>query len=268
MNKRRILVGTPLKNGMSGHFLNGLVPMLESDFPGIDLKFVTVGGPSVNFARNELAYIAVKEKYDGLVQIDEDLQWSLPDLFRILTRAQDIVAGVYCVKIPGPTTWLYKPKPGAVVRPDGLLDCDEVAAGFLYTSTSALVRIQSANPEREFIHRERSAEVLDTHMEWFPMGVVGPRSAEERLAAVLKVLSGIPVAQVKGFLPSMAFEAVRNAAISPQPAGSLLGEDYYFCRLAAKAGIPVYADLGCVIPHLGPEPHPITPAMVTTNPIP
>lgn len=39
---------------------------------------------------------------------------------------------------------------------------------------------------------------------------------------------------------------------------TLLGEDFYFCRLAKESGFPIYADFGArIIPHWGPAAFPL-----------
>lgn len=175
---KRLLVGTPVKHGISAGFINCLFSFRRS-LERFDVDFHAVQGQAVNFARNDLAQKAVNEGYDGLLQIDEDMFFG-GEHARILEHGDKIIGGAYCVKRGGPPKWLFVPKPGASETPDGLLDCSTIATGFLYTPTSALVRIREANPEHAYNYFEGSPDPLpEPRFEWFPMGIVNKRLVGE-----------------------------------------------------------------------------------------
>ena len=241
----KLLIATPLKAGMSGKFLNGLVPTLRQT----PHDFITVEGPCVNFARNDAAQMAVNGGYDALLQIDEDIRWNAGHVVRILSHGVDIVAG--CYKVRGGDAWLHYESPEATLHlsTSGLQPCIRVPAGFLYTTTKALRAIRDANPDRWYDQREGSDERTPVHMEWFPMGVVGEATASGKLDRIKGILALIPRMETKGYIPSTALEKIREVVEKPGEPGRLLGEDYYFCELATRAGFTVYTDTKLQLEH-------------------
>lgn len=242
----KLLIATPLKAGMSGKFLNGLVPLLRTT----PHDFITVEGPCVNFARNDAAQIAVDQGYDGLLQIDEDIRWTIDHVTRILSHSVDIVAG--CYRARGGGDWLHRvaPEVDLQLTTSDLVPCIRVPTGFLYTSVKALRVIWDANPDRWYRIRENSDLALSsTHMEWFPMGVIGDCSATAKLDRIRGILSLIPRMENKGYIPSTALEKIREVVEAKGEPGRLIGEDYYFCDLALRAGFTVYADTKLQLEH-------------------
>jgi hypothetical protein len=266
--KRKLLVATPIKNGCDSSFLNFLVPYLKTKYADMETDFLVVDGPSVNFARDEAAYRAVEGGFTDLLQVDDDMGAKMAHVDRILSFDVDLVGGIYCKRRPGKPFWLFVPRPNAEKQPNGLLECSAIATGFMRVKVEALVGVQKAFPEREFACKHDASDDLTVRMEWFPMGVVGPRTAEARLEKVKEILAKLPEVQNRRATIPMAFVSeLRDAIYSVQPAGRLIGEDYGVCRLFRKAGYKCWADVdGAIIPHVGFAAYPITPDMVGFGP--
>jgi hypothetical protein len=209
----------------------------------------------------------VKGSFDRMLMLDTDHPCTLEHVTRILSHDHEqypIISGLYCMKRPGRPFFLGIKAKGAKPDANHLLLADFLPTGFLSVSVSALRKIAETHPEREFYVQD---DVLvpgprttqQTMFEWFPIGVKGPRTAEARLKRVRAILKSPPAA-----IDTLV--AIEDALFDPQPPGNLLGEDYYFSRLATESGIPMYLDTGCLVPHLGVIPYPLTdPSLIATD---
>lgn len=252
---KKLLIATPLREGASSNYIQELMDVASRGVPGYDVQTIFIAGPSVNFARNEIAYHAVRHGFDELVQVDEDLMHWGKNLPRLMSHDVDVVGGVYCKKRPGKPSWLFTPRPkegGVTVDDRGLIECSGIATGFLRCRVEVLKKIMRDNPERQFAVKATPQDPVTVRCDWFPMGVWGPGTHEGRLRMIRELLQiGADINQIK------------QAAFDFEPAGRLLGEDYFFCALARMSGFKVYADLGMgVLPHIGNSAYPITQEMV------
>lgn len=252
---KKLLLATPLREGASSNYIQELMDIANRGVPGYEVQTIFLSGPSVNFARNEIAYHAVAHDFDELVQVDEDLMHWGRNLPRLMSHDVDVVGGVYCKKRPGKPTWLFTPLPkpeGVSIQDNGLIECSGIATGFLRCRVEVLRKIMRDNPERVFSAKATAEEPVTTRCDWFPMGVWGPGTHEGRLRLIREELQlGADLNRIK------------QIAFDYEPPGRLLGEDYYFCALARQSGFKVYADLGMgVLPHIGNSAYPITQEMV------
>lgn len=281
MTKRKILIGTPIKAGVSAKFLSGFIEILRHSHPELDLDHCFHSGTAVNFARNEICHYARKIKARELVFIDEDMDFQLGHWTRLLSHTEvDIVAGLYPKKLPGRPFWLTNLQEGKEIDPvTGLCEVEEIATGFMKIRVdTVLERMAEEYPENEYYVRTHTAGLPPegeraTSHEFFPMGVMGPRSAGARLERVKLALEKSPFDQ--GEINSdmdrddwiWLVEKIWLACYDEQLPGNLFGEDYSFCRRARAIGFKVHADFGMPpIGHIGPATYPITPDMVGLDP--
>lgn len=251
---KRLLIATPLRDGASSNYVKELVPLIKNGIKGYDIHTLFIAGPSVNFARNEIAFYAMNEGFDELVQIDEDLMHWERYLPRLMSHDVDIVAGVYCKKKTGKPFWLFTPKPGASAQPDGLLEVNGVATGFLRTKVHVLREMFDRFPDNKFTAKAHEGDPTTIRYDWFQMGVIGKGTPAGRLEEIRTALGDL----------NTTVEDIRRIATEPREPGRLLGEDYYFCRNARAAGFRIFVDLGMgILPHVGNISYPITKAMVT-----
>lgn len=275
MTKRKILIGTPIKAGVSAKFLSGFIDILRHSHPELDLDHCFHSGTAVNFARNEICHYARKIKARELVFIDEDMDFQLGHWTRLLSHTEvDIVAGLYPKKIPGRPFWLTNLQEGKEIDPvTGLCEVEEIATGFMKIRVdTVLERMAEEYPENEYYVRTHTAGLPPegeraTSHEFFPMGVMGPRSAGARLERVKSLLGHYNNPETTYPHAATILGAISEACYDEQLPGNLFGEDYSFCRRARAIGFKVHADFGMPpIGHIGPATYPITPDMVGLDP--
>lgn len=241
--KPRVLVATPVKGGIPPFYLNGLVGMLKN-LTDADYVPAVAFATYVNVGRNDLVEQAKAEKCDEILFIDSDVEWTAEHVRRIRSHDVDIVAGVYTKRKEGEPEWTFHHKPGAMFNAQSLVECNDVAAGFLRVKMHVFDAIKAKNPRRLYQHKGQT----EPRCEYFPIGLVGPGTAEGRLQAIESVLSDFP-----GILSTeqMTERIVAILAANTLPPAEMLGEDFQFCRLAREAGFTVWADLGCRLRHDG-----------------
>lgn len=254
---RSVLIATPIRNGTDSNYVRSLIASLQAELP-FRLHFEVVGNTYVSFARNTLAAWAIEHDFDDVLWVDDDMLYTVEHLRRILSHPQDIIVGaVYCKRKPGEPEWLFVPKLDARQLPSGLLECTGVATGFLRTPVSLLRKMADRFPDRRYRHQHPTTKAESVRTEFFPMGLVGPGTAEGRLESIRYTLAD------ESLKANDLLIQIREAAFGIREPGMLRGEDYYFCRLARQAGIQVFVDLGMQpIQHVGSVPFPITPEMV------
>lgn len=278
MEKRRILISTPVRGGISPRYLAGFIQVMKKHQPELDISHIFHSGTSVNFARNEICHYAIATDVREIVFIDDDMAWDITYWDRLISHVDlDIVAGLYCKKVPGPPFWLTNLAEGKEIDPKtGVCEVDEIATGFMKIRVdTVLKRMQEEYPEREYYAKfkkegEKGPGDDGTAFEFFPMGVMGPRSPGARLLRIKEILSRpLPADDSDRGLHmlSLRLQEIEDACYDAQPPGNLFGEDYYFCRAARACGFKIHCDFGMPpVGHIGPATYPITPAMVGLDP--
>lgn len=253
IKKRHVLIATPIKNGASSDYMQGLMSIMLNPHPKYLFTQCVIQGPSVNFARNECVEYGYEKPVDELLFIDDDMMFNMSFAERVLSHDVDIVGGIYCKRQPGPPKWLLNPKAGAKVQPDGLIEVDDIATGFMRIKMSVFRKLYEKMPERHFLVTTSGRD--EVRCEYFPMGVVGPRTADARLERITEILDRRRESDTH--MPDNEYlSEIANAVHDSQPPGILRGEDYYFTHLARKHGFRVYADTHLVVRHLGAYPYP------------
>lgn len=271
MNKR-CLIASPGRHNLGLHYITLFESLIRQGVPGWSFEYLVEGANSaLNVARNLLAQAAVKGNFDRVLFLDTDHPATLEHVTRILSHDHEqypIVSGLYAMKRPGKPFFLGIKAKGAKPDAHHLLRADFLPTGFLSVSVSALRKIAETHPEREFYVQDDvlvpgPRQTRQTMFEWFPIGVKGPRTAEARLKRVREIIRRDTAVGVSNHDTLLAICA---AVDRPHPPGNLLGEDYYFARLATEAGIPMYMDTGCLVPHLGQIPFPLTdPSLIAKD---
>lgn len=258
---RKVTIATPIRHGLDSNYMKWFIPTIQRGLPGIELNHLVIEGPSVNFARNACATAVLESNQDEIWFIDDDMGPTTEMLERFGSHDVDIVAGYYCKRKPGKPQWLFVPKPGAEKQPNGLLECSAVATGALRIKTHVLRKIAEVFPWNAFDAKDTEAEPVRRCHDWFRMGVVGPDTPEGKLEEINQILFD------EDWASASTSSAINNVIErKPQP-GRLLGEDYFFCRDARKAGFKVWVDLDAPPwPHFGTIGFPIPEAAVGWGP--
>ncbi len=277
--KRKILIGVPIKLNISNRWLTGFIQVFRNLRPDIIIDVCCLDGTSVNFARNDICHYAKKIKAREIVWVDEDMGWDLEAWNRIISFEDiDIVGHLYCKKLPGTPKWNVNLMAGKEIDPvTGLCEVEEIGCGFMKIRVdTVLAKMDLEYPENEYYVKTHTEGLppegeRGTAFEYFPMGVMGPRSHGARLERVKMALErGFDQGELEGQQlrpPLDVLEEIYRACYDEQLPGNLFGEDYGFCRRARAIGFKVYADFGAPpIGHIGPISFPITPEMVGLDP--
>lgn len=234
------MLATPVKGGVEIPYLGGLVGTLKH-LHDADYVPAVCAATYVNVGRNDLVEQARREGCAEIIFIDSDMGWTDGDLLRLRSHAVDIVAGCYPKRKAGGPHWTFHPKPGEKPNENGLIECNSVPAGFLRVKMKVFDQIQALTPRSLFKDHGRDG----VRCEFFPIGLVGPGTAEGRLRAILRRLSE------DGCLGLGKSELMAIIGRNDLPDSVLEGEDYGFCRLAREVGFKIWADTAISLRHYG-----------------
>jgi hypothetical protein len=274
MPNKRLLIASPAKGGLPLHYLTLVEQCIRQGVPGWDIDWLSEGSNHIlAMARNILASSAMAHGYDRMLMLDTDHPINLTHLSRILSHDHetiDAVSGLYCLKKPGKPFFLGVRMPGAEPDENRLLPAAFVPTGFLSVSTKALRQMCDDAPESEFYVPDEESlpptpgRTNGTMFELFPVGVNGPRTAGARLRVIRQILS-------ENLSATEKLTQIDDAIFARHEPGFLTGEDYGWAWRARRAGVKLYLDTACVVPHRGNIDFPITnPDVVATacDPIP
>lgn len=251
---KRILIATPSRHSLPIDYIEWVLARLQKRIPDVELRVRFATGTSVNIARNELAHVVMEEKYDEVVMVDDDMKPTAEQFERLIAHDVDVVSGPYCKRKGGKPNWTFTPKADGEKRGD-LFEAMAFGSGFLRIHRCVFERLREAFPEREYFHRASPGSDEGRMMfEYFPMGIIGPRTADTRLATIKELLVSSDQTNPKELL-----DRIQDIAFRPEKHGAFLGEDFYFCYLCYKAGVRMWIDSGMPpVPHLGTAAYPIT----------
>ena len=260
---KKILLATPVKGGCSINYIKSIIVLHFSKANKIfggpdapyDFRWGATAGTSVNLARDELACLAIKGGFDGILWQDKDLgsyddQTMLDMYMRLLSHSQRGVEGIVAGQYVGHK--FISEFHGAVEHagkmPDqfGLLEMAQMPVGFCYMPMKDLLKIKAASPWRRYYFRETGMEKGKEMHEFFPIGIAGPCSSEgkmERLRTLFKESGN--GAEPRDLLKKVCAIVDDNH----YETNIQLGEDYYFCKLAREAGVKLYLDNNLIVPH-------------------
>lgn len=214
----RVLVAMPLYDGKPEWPTAQAWSMIERNpgiVPGFELLPIKMKSWSAASSRNKMLYYAKREGCKRVLFLDQDQVFGAQHLARILSHNLPIVGGLYPAK-EMVAKWVcdFDPK---VADENGLSPAKHIGAGFLCVSMEAIEALEKAHPEYRYTCQD-------------------PGELDGKEIYML-----------------FSEQVVRDHWDGPdKPAWQRhLGEDYYFCWLATKAGIPVYADTKCLVGHIG-----------------
>lgn len=259
---RRIMLASPIKGGLSMEFVQYLMALTTAKIPDTEIKYQLCGGTSVALARDELANLAMQDGQDELMFMDKDLlertvENHLNLFARILSHEVPIVAAQYCTHhIPSVfhgTRYVDENGVPAEVREDGLLQMHQMPLGFCKISCEALKTMMRATPDRTYWMRLSVGETRHLH-QFFPTGIIGPNMAEGKIERIRQAVAA------RDRMVGINFEADQELLIAldnilldtDYSENTMYGEDFYFCKLARDAGIPLYLDTTTIVPHESP----------------
>jgi hypothetical protein len=258
---QRILIASPVRGGVSPNYIKSLFSIMLSKqnkllggpFAPYEVDWAMTSGTSVAMARDELADMAIRRKFDRLVFWDIDLgsadaAMTVSMFYRLISHDVDIVAGQYVghnflSQFHGATV------ENAELRPDGLMEMAQIPLGFSAIKVSALLKIKEKLPHFTYMLKETCMKEAKPDMfEFFPNGVVGPNSADGKLARIRDSIKKWESKEIR------TNEELLNRIIftvddKDYSTNIMLGEDFYFCKLARDSGLKLHIDNNLIVPH-------------------
>ena len=163
-------------------------------------------------ARNIITSLAHSTAAGKMLMVDADMNFGEAQLLRILGHTELVVGGIYPKKeLTESPSWVCNMI--GDIRTDGLAPALDVGAGFLAIDLRAVDQLAKLHPKKFYLSEEPSTRGQREFALW-----------EERVV-----------------------EDEWNGRRWPRR----LTEDYYFCWLCRKAGIPVWVDTVCQLGHVG-----------------
>ena len=252
---KKILVASPVRGGLSPAYVRATIALLNSTLcRGKDapyaIDFAWTSGTSVAMARDEIANLFLKRGDDELVFWDIDLGVNDPQMMvsmfnRLLSHDVDIVGGAYVghgfpSKFHGAAH-----DTNQTILPNGLIKMAQIPLGFSKTKKEVFHKIKSAYPYLEYVFKETEMEAPKAGMfEFFPNGVVGPNTGQGKIDRI-RAAKGEFSHNLEGW--AVRIEDILND--SNYSENVMLGEDFYFCRLAREAGVELFIDNNLIVPH-------------------
>ena len=247
---KKILISTPLKGGLDPIYVRSLISVLATDWKGkYNFQWAVTTGTSVAMARDELAGLALRENFDEQIWWDKDICAGDPNMMlgmfaRILSHDVDIVAGQYVghnflSQFHGAS--LNEPP-----RKDGLMRMGQIPIGFSKVKVSVYRKIMQTHPWHKYAMKQTEDTVARPDLfEFFPNGIVGACSDSgkmERLRMLMK--------ETTDGNPAEYMDAVKKiVAEDNYGTNYMMGEDFYFCKIAREAGFDLWTDNNLIIPH-------------------
>jgi hypothetical protein len=208
----------PLYDGKPERVTAGFWSQVEANprsIRGVELVTAKRCSFSAPTNRNMLLWQAKQQGCSRVLFVDQDMAPTIQHVARILSHDVPIVGALYPHKDLQRLRWVANFDKTKIDN-NGMAPALEVGTGFLCVSMSAVFAMEEANPHLKY-PCQYSATVGQLMWMLFNEQVVVDTWQE-----------GKP----------------------PWP--RLLSEDFFFCHLARKAGIPVYVDTKCQVGHIGP----------------
>jgi len=258
---KKILVASPVRGGLSPSYVRACISLLNSTLCNgknapYKIDFAWTSGTSVAMARCEIANLFLQRGDDELVSWDIDLGGNDPALMlsmfaRLLSHDVDIVGGAY-VGHNFLSQWH-----GAAISPDakmdekGLLRMGQIPLGFSKVKRKVFEKIKSDHPYLQYVFKETGmAKAKEGMFEFYPNGLVGPNTGQGKVDRIREVLRRVASPDIVPDSTISRYEEIRAIINDSDYSQSiLLGEDFYFCKLARDSGFELYIDNNLIVPH-------------------
>ncbi len=265
---KKVLIASPVRGGMSPTFVKNVMAIMMSKMnqitggPNAPYRFESAwtSGTSVAMARDELANVAIKGAFDKFVMWDIDLgcfdsSQTVSMLARLLSHDVPVVAAQYVGHNFNSSFHGAVAEGVTEPRPDGLMEMAQIPLGFSCIDVKeGLLKIREAHPHRKYAIRQTLDIVTKPDMfEFFPNGVIGPCSTEgkfQRLKELIKPKHTAVDFDLMDKISEIVYDDKYDSSF-------MMGEDYYFCKLAREAGVKLYIDNNIIVPHESPVRLPV-----------
>jgi len=255
---KKILVFSPVRGCVPVNYMRGIIALLNSSLckgpnPEYHFECAWTSGTSVAMARCEGADLFMRRGDDELISWDIDLGIPDPQILvsmfaRLLSHDVDIVGGAYVGHNFNSQWHGAATSPDAKMNERGLLPMAQIPLGFSKVKRRVFEKIKKDNPHLEYVFRETQMEQAKPNMfEFYPNGVVGPNTGQGKVERIKEVLK-----DYKTCAANFADYLDRIHAIvhdNDYSKNVLMGEDFYFCKLARDSGFELFIDNNLLVPH-------------------
>ena len=172
--------------------------------------------------------------------MDSDLNLGPKELAQLLSHDESIVCALYCHRSLE-TKWMVTPNnPPSPNREDGLMAVKQSAIGCSKIKLSVFDKLQADNPDRSGVLTDRAGDAKAV-WDFFTFERVGLNTPESRLRSIAAMV------QAGG---STSNEEIRRILETTYLEDNLhVSEDYRFCQLCEKSGIPIHVDTQLIVQH-------------------
>lgn len=263
LTMKKILLASPVRGGLSTDYVRTLIALLNCSLcrgpnAKYSIEFAWTKGTSVAMARDEYTDLFLKRGDDELIQWDIDLGAAdvghmLSMFERLLSHDVDIVAGPYVGHNFNSQWHGAAASTTESIRPDGLISMAQIPIGFSKIKRRVFEKIKVDAPWLQCVFKDTQMTKAKTGLfEFYPNGIVGPTTGQgkvERIKELMKLASLPPTDERmihEGLFRQGVFDIVNDSDYSQN---IMLGEDYYFCKLARDSGFELFIDNNLIVPH-------------------
>ncbi len=241
---RKILLATPLRGELSATYLNILFSVMGRRFAGVSMGHAMIGATAVQWARDEAVQMARDKGCTEIIFWDKDLEPQPEHWERMIANTtHDVLCSLYAKRDPM-THWHATFIEEKGVGEDGIAEVFQSAIGFSRIKMSVFDRLRDKYPERQYTVNNAGDAPLKL-FEYFPMERVGPNTAEGKLARIREIVETIATEELT------PYEILKVLDDTDYSQNAMHGEDYGFCRLCRRAGIPIHLDTKMLVQHNG-----------------
>lgn len=217
-----VFVGFPQYDNCVSRALRNLQVILRTGaLPQYRFTFYEAQSFSASKARNVICAEALKTDAGKLLMIDADMEPTVAHVERILSHKERVVGGLYPKKLlRDEPEWVAHFRVGCAKDARGMCEAVEVGAGFLRIDMDVLDTLRGVGNHAKYVTEYLSDDEQargEKQWQFFTETV-------------------IPY----------------DWTIPGKDWPRRLGEDFFFCFKCWRAGVPVFVDCGCQVPHVGP----------------
>ena len=253
---KKILLCSPVRGGLGTDYVRTLIALLNSSLcrgpnAKYSFEFAWTKGTSVAMARDEYTDLFMRRGDDELLQWDLDL--CHPDVSvmlsmfeRLLSHDVDIVGGAYVGHNFNSQFHGAAAHTSSEMREDGLIPMAQIPIGFSKIKRRVFEKIQKDAPWLRCAFRDTTVSKPDL-FEFYPNGIVGPNTGQGKVERIKEYLA--PLCGNMGN-PWVHLNNIKEIVDDKDYSQNImLGEDYYFCKLARDSGFELFIDNNLIVPH-------------------
>lgn len=231
--KRTVFIGCPLHHGCCDAFRRAYGNFIKKLVPGWEVTWYELAGPGITIARNMMASLAIRQKYDVIIFLAGDIGFSgdncSRDIVRTLSHFERDPENVHVV-------------------------------GGLYLLKRFPLRLNLNQDQDRHPDEHGLMQVMETGTDFLAISIRSMQKVIDEWPAISSKLYGAPVpleydsniADENKFV-GKEWNIFGQAPVWDSRLGRnrFLSEDFYWCLLAHEAGFKIYVDTQVRLQHYG-----------------